>query len=81
MKSGGTTLAQTRAIVPTSNEINCAKCHAAADPFGDILLKHDAAHGTSLATSTPVLCANGACHTSPVLGQSRTAAQQARGRQ
>lgn len=69
IKSGGTTIAQTRATVPTSDEINCAKCHG-TNAFDDILTKHDSMHGTSLAASAPVLCANGTCHTSPALGQS-----------
>jgi len=72
VRSGGTVVAQTRATVPTSNEINCAKCHTAADPFGDILRKHDQEHATSLEASTPVLCADGVCHTSPALGQAGT---------
>jgi hypothetical protein len=70
VKQGGTVIAQTYATVPTSDEINCARCHGATDPFGDVLLKHDQLHGTSLVSSTPVLCANGTCHTSPALGQS-----------
>lgn len=69
VKQNNTVIAQTRATVPTSDEINCAKCHGAADPFGDVLAKHDQLHGTNLANQTPVLCANGACHTSPALGQ------------
>lgn len=62
----GTVLASTKATVPTSDEINCAKCHGSSDPFTDILTKHDAKHGTSLLTSKPVLCAS--CHPSPALG-------------
>jgi len=69
VKLNGTTIAQTRATVPTSDEIDCAKCHGAADPFGDILTKHDQLHGTTLVADKPVLCANGVCHTSPALGQ------------
>ncbi len=76
--STGDVLAQTRTTVPTSDEINCAKCHAqggtgtvsigggTADPFKNILASHDALHGTALAASAPVLCAS--CHASPVLG-------------
>ena len=56
--------------VPTSDEINCAKCHGSAtvNAFDDILAKHDAKHATNLsaATSKPVLCAS--CHPSPALG-------------
>jgi len=62
-----TILATTRATTPTSDEINCGKCHGAA-PFADILQVHDDNLGTSLATSTPVLCAS--CHGSPALGTS-----------
>ena len=68
----GAVLARTRATVPTSDEINCGKCHGnSSDPtvvFNDILAKHDAHHGTTLQSSKPVLCAS--CHGSPVLGQS-----------
>ncbi|WP_029918118.1 multiheme c-type cytochrome [Pelobacter seleniigenes] len=60
----GNTLAQTRATVPTSDEINCAKCHG-TNAFANILQLHDAGEGTSLASSTPVLCAS--CHGSPAL--------------
>ncbi|MBI5550195.1 MAG: hypothetical protein HY911_01720 [Desulfobacterales bacterium] len=68
--SGGTTLVQTRAMVPTSDEINCGRCHApggtTAQVFNDILIAHDAEEGTALTINRPVLCA--ACHGSPVLG-------------
>ncbi len=63
----GAVVAQTRATVPTSDEINCAKCHG-ANPFLDVLQKHDANEGTSLVSQQPVLCAS--CHGSPALGQS-----------
>ncbi|MBL0314089.1 MAG: hypothetical protein IPP78_15615 [Holophagaceae bacterium] len=63
----GKVVAQTRSTVPTSDEINCAKCHG-ADAFNDILKKHDRRHNTKLMTSKPVLCAG--CHGSPALGQS-----------
>jgi hypothetical protein len=64
---GGKVLAQTQATVPTSDEINCAKCHG-NNAFDDILTKHDSKHGTnfSAAASKPVLCAS--CHPSPALG-------------
>jgi len=55
----GKTLATTRATVPTSDDINCAKCHG-ADAFNDVLMKHDDEVGTTLAQSKPVLCAK--CH-------------------
>lgn len=64
----GTVLAQTRATVPTSDEINCAKCHP-NNPFLDILQKHDKLHQPPdglLVPRQPVLCAS--CHGSPALG-------------
>jgi hypothetical protein len=66
----GTTLVQTRAMIPTSDEINCGKCHAPggsiSQTFADILQKHDAEEGTTLEADAPILCAS--CHGSPVLG-------------
>lgn len=62
----GKTLATTRATVPTSDDINCAKCHG-SDAFNDVLLEHDDEEGTNLMQSKPVLCAK--CHGSPALGQ------------
>ncbi|MDM8003873.1 MAG: multiheme c-type cytochrome [Bacteroidota bacterium] len=62
----GKTLATTRATVPTSDDINCAKCHG-NDAFNDVLQKHDSEEGTSLMQAKPVLCAK--CHGSPALGQ------------
>ena len=68
--SDGTIIAQTQATVPTSDEINCAKCHGSqtVNAFADILSKHDLMHSTnlSLAANQPVLCAS--CHPSPALG-------------
>ena len=68
--SSGTVIAQTHATVPTSDEINCAKCHGSGtvNAFDDILAKHDVKHGTTLSSPThkPVLCAS--CHPSPALG-------------
>ncbi len=61
----GTIVAQTRTTLPVSDEINCAKCHGSTDPLGDILKKHDAAQGTHLSGSGPVLCAG--CHADPIL--------------
>ena len=60
----GKILAETRATVPTSDELNCAKCHG-SNAFDDILSEHDSEHGTTLsaAVSQPVLCAS--CHPSP----------------
>ena len=64
--AAGKTLATTRATVPTSDEINCAKCHG-TDAFNDILSRHDDAEGTSLMQAKPVLCAN--CHGTMALGK------------
>jgi hypothetical protein len=70
--ASGNVVAQTRATVPTSDEINCGKCHAVGgtvtEVFNDILIKHDTMHGTTLQSQKPVLCAT--CHGSPVLGTS-----------
>lgn len=70
--SSGTVIAKTRATVPTSDEINCGKCHpgnTVTEVFEDILDEHDDENGTNLANRlTPVLCAE--CHGSPVLGTS-----------
>ncbi|MDX9772442.1 MAG: hypothetical protein RBT02_03360 [Bacteroidales bacterium] len=62
----GKTVASTRATVPTSDDINCAKCHG-QDAFNDILARHDDENGTSLMDSKPVLCAE--CHGSAALGK------------
>jgi len=62
----GKILATTKTVIPTSDEINCAKCHG-ANAFDDILTKHDSKHGTKLMSSKPVLCAS--CHGSPALGK------------
>ena len=62
---GGNVVAKTRATVPTSDDINCTRCHG-ANPFQDVLAKHDAAHATTLVADAPVLCAG--CHASPALG-------------
>jgi hypothetical protein len=61
----GKVLAHTRATVPTSDEINCAKCHG-QDPWAGILQSHDQLHTTNLVDLKPVLCAS--CHGSPALG-------------
>jgi predicted CxxxxCH...CXXCH cytochrome family protein len=66
--ASGTIVAQTRATVPTSDEINCGKCHPGAtvtDVFNNVLSKHDANIGTTLSSQKPVLCAS--CHGSPAL--------------
>jgi hypothetical protein len=65
--AGGKTVATTRTTVPTSDEINCAKCHG-ADAFNNILSEHDDKEGTNLMQSKPVLCAT--CHGSMALGKS-----------
>jgi hypothetical protein len=67
--SNGVVVAKTQTTAPTSDEINCQKCHL-NDPFTDILLKHDTLHGTNLINAKPVLCAS--CHASPALGVTST---------
>jgi len=69
----GTTLVQTRAMVPTSDEINCGRCHAPGgsitEVFIDILQAHDVSHpAEDLENNVPILCAT--CHGSPALGLS-----------
>jgi hypothetical protein len=64
--TAGVVIASTKTVVPTSDEMHCEKCHG-ADPFQDIISKHDNANGTDLAGTTPRLCAD--CHGSPALGQ------------
>jgi hypothetical protein len=63
--TAGVVIAATKTTVPTSDEMHCEKCHG-ADPFQDIMSKHDASNGTDLAGTTPRLC--GDCHGSPALG-------------
>jgi hypothetical protein len=55
----------TQATVPTSDEINCAKCHTAGSlsVFMNILTSPDNAIGTTLVGQKPILCAS--CHGSP----------------
>jgi hypothetical protein len=60
----GQLLAQTRATVPTSDEIHCDGCHGAG--VAPVLTAHDNLSGTSLQNQKPVLCAS--CHASPALG-------------
>jgi len=72
--TGGAVVAQTRATVPTSDEIHCDKCHQPSsannnNAFLDILQKHDKLHTPPdglLVPSKPVLCAR--CHGAPELG-------------
>jgi hypothetical protein len=60
----GQLIAQTRATIPTSDEIRCDKCHGAAvRPYLEL---HDRKEGTHLqAARDPFLCAS--CHGSPAL--------------
>jgi len=62
----GNTLAKTQATVPTSDEMNCAKCHGSTGTYTNILTAHDEEEGTTLISQKPVLCAK--CHGSPALG-------------
>jgi hypothetical protein len=53
----GNVIATTKTTIPTSDEINCLKCH---DSFADIIVEH----GRSI-PAPPALCAS--CHGSPAL--------------
>jgi hypothetical protein len=61
--AAGAVVAKTQATVPTSDEINCAKCHG-SNPLGDIIAKHND-QIKSVTLTAPVLCAS--CHGSPAL--------------
>jgi len=56
------------AVVPVSSEMACTSCHGGngVSMAHDMLVKHDAMHGTSLVDQKPVLCAS--CHADVVLG-------------
>ena len=58
----------THAVVPVSTEISCNLCHGSStvSVAKDILLDHDAVHGTNLHEQKPVLCAS--CHADNALG-------------
>lgn len=58
---GGNLLAQTQAVIPVSNELNCSACH---ESEVSILNNHPAVSGFD--PSGPVLCAE--CHASNALG-------------
>jgi hypothetical protein len=68
----GAVVAQTRATIPISDEINCGSCHGlpeiGTNVFLGILDRHDYWSGTTLSdpANQPVLCAS--CHASPALG-------------
>ena len=72
VKSGATTLVETRTTIPTSDEMNCAKCHTThnANAFQDMLIIHDSNHATDLQNpaNQPFTCASGSCHGDPALG-------------
>ncbi len=57
-----------RAVMPVSSEMACTSCHGGngLSMAQDMLLKHDALHGTHLVDQKPVLCA--ACHADVALG-------------
>ncbi len=57
----GTVIATTKTTIPTSDEINCLRCH---DSFADIIDEHESGIGAT----RPVLCAR--CHGSPAIGTS-----------
>lgn len=67
--TSGVMVAQTRATVPTSFEINCGLCHTNnSNPLLDVIEKHNkltVLPSGPLSTTAPVLCAS--CHASPAL--------------
>jgi len=60
--------ATTVAVVPVSSEMSCNQCHGGdgVSPAHDVLVRHDAMHGTDLVNQKPVLCAG--CHADVALG-------------
>ena len=64
--SSGNVIASTYTTAPTSDDMNCAKCHGTVNTFDNILATHDKNEGTKLVSQKPVLCAS--CHGSPALG-------------
>lgn len=64
--ASGTTVAQTRAVVPVSWEISCNLCHNGTIAPASVLVAHDQIHGTTLQNEKPVMC--GRCHAQPPLG-------------
>ncbi len=66
---GAAKIAETRIVLPISNEMMCSNCHhpGTGETVEHAILRlHDNENGTHLATSTPVLCAS--CHASNALG-------------
>lgn len=70
----GQVLAETRPVIPVSEEMNCAACHddgmqeniRTGNVETNILTLHDGEEGTNLMGSRPVLCAK--CHADNALG-------------
>lgn len=72
----GKIIGSTEVVIPVSDELNCAKCHAtggiasgkinAGSVESNILTLHDNTNGTNLMGSRPVLCAS--CHSDNALG-------------
>ena len=65
----GVTVATQNVVVPVSTEMRCDTCHG-ANPFVDVLTKHDASQGTKLLADAkagkPHACAE--CHSDNALG-------------
>ena len=68
--ASGNVVASTKVVIPVSDEMNCAKCHGAANTEINILTLHDTLSGTTLMSQRPVLCAS--CHSSNALGTAGT---------
>lgn len=83
-KTSGDNLASLDVVLPVASEADCQNCHATdqdridyPDPVDlsnaakrNILALHDAEEGTSLSSSTPILCSN--CHYSEALASTWT---------
>jgi hypothetical protein len=61
--SSGATVAETKATIPVSADMDCAKCHNDTTAPADILALHDSYYPqTTISGTEPVLCIK--CHTS-----------------
>ena len=68
--SSGATLQTASVIAPVSTEMMCVNCHSTSNPQLDILQKHDAHNGTTLASdqSKGIVHACAQCHSDNALG-------------
>ena len=68
--SSGNVLQTTNVVAPVSTELMCTNCHGTANPQLDILQKHDAISGTTLALqqASGIVHACSECHSDNALG-------------